>query len=159
MRIQVDDREPFDVALDERSLLAGQLVSFPATDGPATVRISLGDTAGGTPGYVDRTLVGFAEADFGIGMSPEVIRTPTDMTTAMRDGGVDAPVTYALTRERVRPTNRWRDDPEARIVARHRRAGGAVGRHRRRRFASTPAPPTRRWPPSSASRGRGRRYA
>ena len=116
VRIQVDDREPFDVALDERSLLAGQLVSFPATDGPATVRISLGDTAGGTPGYVDRTLVGFAEADFGIGMSPEVIRTPTDMTTAMRDGGVDAPVTYALTRERVRPTNRWRDDPEARIV-------------------------------------------
>ena len=116
VRIQVDDREPFDVALDERSLLAGQLVSFPATDGPATVRISLGDTTGGTPGYVDRTLVGFAEADFGIGMSPEVIRTPTDMTTAMRDGGMDAPVTYTLTRERVRPTNRWRDDPEDRIV-------------------------------------------
>ena len=44
------------------------------------------------------------------------VRTPTDMTTAIRDGGVDAPVTYTLTRERVRPTNRWRDDPEARIV-------------------------------------------
>jgi arabinofuranan 3-O-arabinosyltransferase len=34
----------------------------------------------------------------------------------MTDFGVDRPVTYVLTRERVRPTNRWRADPEWRIV-------------------------------------------
>ena len=116
VRIRVGDREPFDVALDERSLLAGQLVTFPASDGATTVRIGLGDVVGSANGLVDRTPVGIAEADFGIGMSPEVIRTPTDMTAAMRDGGLDAPVTYVLTRQRVSATNRWRADPEIRML-------------------------------------------
>ena len=34
----------------------------------------------------------------------------------MRDAGIERPVTYVLTRERVRATNRWRADPEWRIV-------------------------------------------
>ena len=34
----------------------------------------------------------------------------------MADAGLDRPVTYVLTRERVRPTNRWRSDPEWRIA-------------------------------------------
>ena len=34
----------------------------------------------------------------------------------MREAGVERPVTYVLTRERVRATNRWRADPERRIV-------------------------------------------
>ena len=41
---------------------------------------------------------------------------PSDLTTAMRDEGIELPVTYVLTRERVRPTNRWRADPEWRIA-------------------------------------------
>ena len=62
----VGDREPFDVALDERSLLAGQLVTFPATDGADHGAHRARATPPAAPaGYVDRTPVGFAEADFG----------------------------------------------------------------------------------------------
>ena len=62
--------------------------------------------------------VGIAELDAGIGQIPEWIVVPSDLTTAMRDGGIVRPVTYVLTRERVRPTNRWRSDPEWRIARR-----------------------------------------
>ena len=63
-------------------------------------------------------LVGIAELDAGLGQIPEWIVVPSDLTTAMRDGGIERPVTYVLTRERVRPTNRWRADPEWRIARR-----------------------------------------
>ena len=41
---------------------------------------------------------------------------PSDLTTVMRGDGIERPVTWVLTRERVRATNRWRADPEWRIV-------------------------------------------
>lgn len=115
--VTVNGGDPIDVVLDDRSLVAGQRVSFPATPGPATVRISLGQLITPRPtDRPDRTGVGFAEIDVGLGASPEVISVPTDLTTAMRQAGVQRPLTFVLTRERVRPTNRWRSDPEWRIV-------------------------------------------
>jgi len=115
--VTVDDGAPIEVVLDDRSLVAGQRVSFPATAGPSTVRVSLGRVIDPVrSGRPDRTGLGFAEIDVGLGANPEVIRVPTDLTTAMADAGVLRPVTFVLTRERVRPTNRWRSDPEWRIV-------------------------------------------
>lgn len=115
--IRVDGGERIPVVLDDRSLVSGQRVSFPATDGPTTVRVELGQLISpDDDGRPDRTGVGFAAIDTGLGASPEVIRVPTDLTTAMRDGGVERPVTFVLTRERVRATNRWRADPEWRVV-------------------------------------------
>jgi len=110
--ITVDGRDPFEVELDERSLVTGQTVTFPATDGPATIRLALGRTSAPTSPRPDPTKVGFAEVDTGLGASPEVIVTPTDLTSALRAAGVERPVTYVLTRQRVAPTNRWRSDPE-----------------------------------------------
>ncbi len=116
----VDGGEPQQVVLDDRSLISGQRIPFPATAGPATIRVSLGRIveAEGHHGHdhPDRTPVGFAEIDAGLGQSPERIVVPSDVTTAMRDAGIERPVTYVLTRERVRATNRWRADPEWRIV-------------------------------------------
>ena len=40
--VTVDGGDPQQVVLDERSLITGQLISFPATDGPTTIRIALG---------------------------------------------------------------------------------------------------------------------
>ena len=115
--VSVDGGAPIRVELDDRSLVAGQQVSFPATDGPTTIRVGLGSVASADrSGRPDRTGVGFAEIDVGLGDSPEVITVPTDLTTAMAGAGIDRPVTFVLTRERVRPTNRWRADPEWRIV-------------------------------------------
>ena len=115
--ISVNGGRRFEVVLDERSRLAGQRIELPPTDGPTTVRIELGrlnpPPASGLP---DRTPVGFAEADLGLGPSPEVISVPTDLTAAMRAAGVARPVTYVLTRDRVGAVGRWRSDPEWTIV-------------------------------------------
>jgi arabinofuranan 3-O-arabinosyltransferase len=115
--ISVNGGSPIPVVLNDQSLVVGQQVSFPATDGPTTIRIRLDAVSSADhSGRPDRTGVGFAEIDVGLGDSPEVITVPTDLTTAMSEGGVVRPVTYVLTRERVRATNRWRADPEWRIV-------------------------------------------
>ena len=87
-------------------------------------------------GHPDRTPVGFAEVDVGLGTSPELIVVPTDLTTAMREAGVERPVTYVLTRERVRPTNRWRADPGMAHRPRNSTCRSTQdGRRRRRRCA------------------------
>ena len=118
--ITVDGRAAQEVVLDERSLITGQRIPLPATTGPTTIRLSLGrfvePASHRGHGHPDRTPVGLAEVDTGSGQSPESIVVPTDLTTAMREAGVERPVTYVLTRERVRATNRWRADPERRII-------------------------------------------
>jgi arabinofuranan 3-O-arabinosyltransferase len=115
--ISVAGGEPVEVVLDERSLVAGQRVPLPATVGPATIRIALGRLhAAEARTVADRTPVGFAEVDAGLGASPELIALPSDLTAVMRDAGIERPVTYVLTRERVAATNRWRADPEWRIA-------------------------------------------
>ena len=112
--VAVNGGGPQEVVLDERSLVTGQRIDFPATSGPTTIRVMLGQIVGPE----GRSSVGIAELDAGIGQIPEWIVVPSDLTTAMRDGGIVRPVTYVLTRERVRPTNRWRSDPEWRIARR-----------------------------------------
>jgi hypothetical protein len=103
-------------------LITGQRIPLPATTGPTTVRLYLGRTVEPAShrghGHPDRTPVGFAEVGVGTGQSPEAIVVPRDLTTAMRAAGIERPVTYVLTRERVRSTNRWRADPERRIIRR-----------------------------------------
>jgi arabinofuranan 3-O-arabinosyltransferase len=121
VELSVNGAEPVGVQLDERSLIAGQRIAVPATDGPTTVRIALGDVlpAGGFHrghDHPDRTPVGIAEVDVGVGSSPEWIAVPSDLTAAMRGADIARPVTYVLTRERVRATNRQRSDPEWRIA-------------------------------------------
>src|SRR5690606_11234594 len=86
VQISVNGGERFTVVLDDRSLVAGQHVAFPATDGPTTIRIHLGGTTGRRHLVgPDRTGVGFAEIDTGLGASPEVVTVPTGLTTALRD--------------------------------------------------------------------------
>ena len=110
--VSVDGGTPREVTLDDRSLITGQRIDFPAISGATTIRVTLGRIVG----PATRSPVGIAELDAGIGQSPEWIVVPSDLTTAMRDEGIELPVTYVLTRERVRPTNRWRADPEWRIA-------------------------------------------
>ena len=118
--VTVDGGDPIEVILDDRSLISGQRIEFPATAGPTTIRVALGRIVEGTGhrghAHPDRTPLGFAEIDPGLGQSPERIVVPSDVTSALRDAGIERPVTYVLTRERVRATNRWRGDPEWRIV-------------------------------------------
>lgn len=115
--VSVDDAPPFRVELDDRSLVAGQPVPFAATAGPTRIRIELESvTSPDRAGRPDRTGVGFAEIDTGLGPSPEALVVPTDLTDAMAAAGSDRPVSYVLTRERASATNRWRSDPEWRIV-------------------------------------------
>jgi arabinofuranan 3-O-arabinosyltransferase len=118
--ITVDGGAAQEVVLDERSLITGQRIPLTATNGPTTIRLSLGRVVEPAShrghGHPDRTPVGFAEVDAGIGQSPESIVVPSDLTTAMREAGIERPVTFVLTRERVRATNRWRADPERRII-------------------------------------------
>lgn len=55
--------------------------------------------------------VGFAELDAELGATEEMVRLP-----AIKELGPDVPVTVVLTRHRVGATDRWRSDPESRIV-------------------------------------------
>ncbi len=118
--VTVDGGEPEQVVLDDRSVISGQRIDIPATTGPTTIRVSLGRVVEAEShrghNHPDRTPVGFAEIDAGLGQSPERIVVPSDLTTAMHEAGIERPVTWVLTRERVRATNRWRADPEWRIV-------------------------------------------
>jgi arabinofuranan 3-O-arabinosyltransferase len=118
--VTVDGGDPQRVVLDDRSLITGQRIPIPATAGPTTVRLALGRVVEAEAqrgnGRPDRTPVGFAEIDAGLDPSPEWIVVPSDLTTAMRDAGIERPVTFVLTRERVRATNRWRADPEWRLM-------------------------------------------
>ena len=77
MTISVNGGPPIPVVLNDQSLVVGQQVSFPATDGPTTVRIRLGTVSSADrSGRPDRTGVGFAEIDLGLGDSPEVDHGP-----------------------------------------------------------------------------------
>ena len=95
--VTVDGGEPQQAVLDDRSVFSGQRIAIPATTGPTTIRVSLGRIveAEGHRGHdhPDRTPVGFAEIDAGLGQSPERIVVPSDLTTVMREAGIERPVT------------------------------------------------------------------
>ena len=96
------------VALDETSRQAagpGQRVQVPGGGpGPVTIEITRVDAVPGTSSPTSG--VGFAE--LGIGPFPEFIRVPE--LPAVADSST--PLGIVLSRLRVDPRSRWRDDPE-----------------------------------------------
>jgi arabinofuranan 3-O-arabinosyltransferase len=105
IEVVAGDGEPQPVVLDERSLTApGQDVAVPPGARVSITITAVADLPGGTDS--GRSAVGFAE----IGpVARETVRLPTAAFDGLDD---DRPVAIVLTRERVRPTNRWRSDPE-----------------------------------------------
>jgi arabinofuranan 3-O-arabinosyltransferase len=95
-----------DVVLDATSRTTpGQHIDLP-DDSAVTITITGVDAA---PGGTDTgaSAVGFAE--LGLGAHTEVVRVP------QYDTG-DLPLAVVLTRQRTDPLNRWRSDPEQRLV-------------------------------------------
>ena len=86
--IAVDDREPVRVELDESALGDGQRIDLEPTSGPSTVTITIDSVVVPdlTPGPASAA-VGFSEIDFGLGPTVEVVRVPTDLTTALAGAG------------------------------------------------------------------------
>lgn len=114
VEIRIDDAPPVSVDLDERSLSGGgQRVELAAPAGPGTITLTITATdADATSPHRERA-VGFAEIATGLPPTLEVVRLPTDAVAAT---DATTPVTYVMTRERIRPTDRWRSDPEPRMV-------------------------------------------
>lgn len=116
VRIDVDDRAPIVVPLDQTSLGDGQRIDIEPTTGPSTVTVTIESTSDPQPpgaAAIGEAIgaVGFSEIDLGLGPTLEVVRPPED---GLRAAGPDpsVPVTLAFTRLRTDPTDRWRSDPE-----------------------------------------------
>ncbi|MEP7202961.1 MAG: alpha-(1-_3)-arabinofuranosyltransferase family protein [Ilumatobacteraceae bacterium] len=110
VQVAFDDAAPQVLELDERSLLGrGQPIEVPANS--TFVRITIVGVAplshGADPGP---SAVGFAE--LGLGAHLEVVNLPSDVS----DAAADTPLAVVLTRLRTDPLNRWRSDPEPRLV-------------------------------------------
>ncbi|MEZ5272691.1 MAG: alpha-(1-_3)-arabinofuranosyltransferase family protein [Ilumatobacteraceae bacterium] len=101
---------PVDVPLGPASLVApGQQIELPG-QGEVTIEIAaVGTREGGTDS--GPSAVGFAE--LGVGAHQEVVTLP-----AYPGGDLPAgtPLAVVLTRDRVDPLDRWRNDPETAIV-------------------------------------------
>ena len=114
--------------LDERGEPIGTRLPvdmLPASAGPTAVALDLPagtralqatlDAVGGgrpdTAGVVAG--VGFAEFDLGLGPTREVVRVPDDALVVVAP---DTPLTFAFTRLRADPADRWRDDPERTLI-------------------------------------------
>ena len=86
------------------------------------MRLTIAETAaasGSDDGLVATGLdaVGFAEISTGLGPTIEVTRPPIDWLAEVTAGAlVDTSIDQVFTRLRVDPANRWRRDPEPRIV-------------------------------------------
>ncbi len=106
--VVVDGGPTRPVPLDERSLHdPGQRIDLDAPG--STVRITIAATDA-TPGHPEAWgSVGFAVVDAGLGPTTEVVRAPI---VGLDRTPPETPVAIVLTRERVRPTDRWRADPE-----------------------------------------------
>ena len=99
--------DPQVIPLDEQTAIA-----LPA--GTAQIDVTVTAVAGGEPftaGAVQA--VGFAEVVTGLAPAIEVVRPPIDGLVELE---ADTPLTVALTRLRVDPMDRWRDDPEPVLV-------------------------------------------
>lgn len=110
--ISADGSPPFSFDLDETSRAgSGQRIDI---DAAATVTITIEATTRPQPAIGPAIGgVGFAEIGTGLAPTTEVIRTPVDAPRQLENAeGVD----IVLTRLRHEPTDRWRDDPEARLV-------------------------------------------
>jgi arabinofuranan 3-O-arabinosyltransferase len=98
-----------DIELDDRSLAGdGQPIDVPA--GATFARITITGVVP-RPGASDPgpSAVGFAE--LGLGAHAEVVSLPDDTSVDS-----NTPLAVVLTRLRTDPLNRWRSDPEPRVV-------------------------------------------
>ena len=110
VRLDFDNAPSQVVALDDSSLHGtGQRVDVPPGSTFARITITAVEARpGGTdPGP---SAVGFAE--LGLGAHPEVVTVPSDTSGV----SADTPLAIVLTRLRTDPLNRWRSDPEPRLV-------------------------------------------
>ena len=90
----------------------GQLVELPPGRSSWLEIEVVGDTAGHLASYAAQDAVGFAEVSLDGLVAEEVVRTPTALLSDLGASSADHPLAIVLTRERVNPTRRWRDDPE-----------------------------------------------
>lgn len=111
---------PMRVVLDERSLSGGgQVIALPAPAAPgAGIDITLAELQTPVPAVAGAAAgVGFADVvavgDGPLGPTVEVVRPPSD-ALAMIDE--DLPLGVALSRVRSDPMDRWRSDPETRLI-------------------------------------------
>ena len=106
VRVTAGDQSA-DIALDESSRSpAGQTVDLPATSGPVTIEITT-TNIGHQLAYPGYNAVGFAEVRVDdIAGTPEVIRLPT------RVGPAPQHLAVVLSRSRIDPSDRHRNDPE-----------------------------------------------
>ena len=110
VRLDFDNAPSQDVGLDDTSLTGGgQHITVPA--GATFVRITITGVVA-RPDATDPgpSAVGFAE--LGLGAHTEVVTLPTDATNV----AATTPLAIVLTRLRTDPLNRWRSDPEPKIV-------------------------------------------
>lgn len=103
------------VELDERSWTGtGQTIPLQSASATGSIEVTIDAVGGGTPFTASAVApVGFAEIDLGLGPTIEVVRPPHDALELV-DG--ETPLALTFTRLRVDPTDRWRDDPEPRLV-------------------------------------------
>lgn len=105
--VTAGDTEPVEVVLDDRSLTApGQEIAV-TPDVPVTITITSVVAVPGSDSGA--SAVGFAEVG---PVATETVRLPA---AAFADLDADRPTAIVTTRLRVRPTNRWRSDPEPRL--------------------------------------------
>ncbi len=109
--VMVGDQPPVDVAIDDTSLSAdGQEVAIPTVHSGDSVTIEITNIVPGQfPLAASFGGVGFSELDLGLGPTREIIRVPTDATSA---AGADTPLALVFTRWRTDDSDPWRSDPE-----------------------------------------------
>lgn len=108
--VRADDGPWTTVQLSERSRTAsGQIVRLEVPANQVTLRISAIDPPSRLDGDIGPG-VGFAEMLDPERVDPEVLRLPDRLGEFI---DADTPVSYAFTRWRANPLERWRSDPEA----------------------------------------------
>jgi len=109
----VGHQHPQRIELTDASLASpGQQIAVPA--GASDFDITILAVGGGTPFTASAVAaVGLAEIVTGLAPTVEVVRVPSDALDALDS---DTPLTLSLTRLRVDPMDRWRSDPEPRLV-------------------------------------------
>lgn len=95
---------------------AGQGITLPP--GPTSwVEIEIAQTnIRGLADWMGVDAVGIAEVSFAGLAVDEVIRPPVDLLARLGPASLERPLDVVLTRHRVDPSKRWRDDPEPSLV-------------------------------------------
>ncbi|MGE0510377.1 MAG: alpha-(1-_3)-arabinofuranosyltransferase family protein [Acidimicrobiia bacterium] len=113
LTVGVDGGPPVPVVLDETSRTdIGQTVALPSAGQVIRLTITtIGEDRTTLPDGPDA--VGFAEIRTGLPPTEELVRLPAGLPVA---GSPDRPLAVVMTRLRTRATDRWRSDPEPRLL-------------------------------------------